>query len=156
MVEVLLQDGISTCMWTCSVWAVSYQYNSSKINTNHSVQITTQETGHKNSVLSCNSVLEIEISLTVLLFGSELSSRTESFLIFDRKSSISGCMLDSCFFTASTFSLFNGKMMVVVGRIFEHPYMALISERLGVDSTHSGTMYPMLHSAHGFSLNLIW
>jgi len=108
------------------------------------------------SSLSCNSVLEIEISLTVLLFGSGLSSRTESFLIFDRKSSISGCMLDSCFFTASTFSLFNGKMMVVVGRIFEHPYMALISERLGVDSTHSGTMYPMLHSAHGFSLNLIW
>ena len=79
-VEVLLQDGISTCMWTCSVWAVSYQYNSSKINTSHSVQITTQETGHKNSVLSCNSVLEIEISLTVLLFGSGLSSRTESFL----------------------------------------------------------------------------
>jgi hypothetical protein len=45
--------------------------------------------------------------------------------------------------------------MVVVGRTFEHPYNVSMSERLGVDSTHSGTMYPILHSAQGFSLNLI-
>jgi hypothetical protein len=99
--------------------------------------------------------MDIAISLIVLLFGSELCSWTESFLIFDRNSSISGCRLDSCFFTASTFSFFNGKIMVVVGRTLEHPYIFSMSERLGVDSTHSGTMYPILHSAHGFSLNLI-
>jgi hypothetical protein len=46
-------------------------------------------------------------------------------------------------------------MIVVVGSGLEDPCSSWISERLGFDSTHSGTMYPILHSDEGSSLNLI-
>jgi hypothetical protein len=52
-------------------------------------------------------------------------------------------MLESCFLTGSTFSGFRGKTIVVVGRELPAPYIFFMSKRVGLSSTHSGTIYPI-------------
>jgi hypothetical protein len=64
-------------------------------------------------------------------------------------------MLESCFLTGSTFSGFRGKTIVVVGRELPAPYIFFMSKRVGLSSTHSGTIYPRLQCGQGLSLNLI-
>ena len=107
--------------------------------------------------LTTNSVtLVIAIALTVFSLGSLLCSLTESFLIFERNNRTSGWTFESCCFTGLTLSNFRGKTIVVVGRVVPEPYIFLMSERAGLSSTHSGTMYPRLQCGQGFSLNRIW